>query len=480
MEKLKPSGEWGICCVFMKGNRFKKKSFPMLTYWTWRYVLVLLGTLLIIGILLGTWIRSNIYQQEFQLLQQRAEQLAEGNMHQAPLPLGKWNTIIQIVEPSGETLLYGDRNRNIDLYFYEAPSDYQQVFLGEIVRDQFKIGNDDWLQVGVPVYGNNGLVSEALYMSAPAEKTILQLRRMYISLGLFISLIGLVGWLVIYFLSRRLTRPLRDLAKAAHNVAQGDYHLISPQDGEDIRELEIQQLVQSFQYMIVRLKNLEQLRTELLAGVSHELKTPLTSIRGMIQAVQSGVVEGQEADEFLNISLNEAIRLQKMVQDLLELQSLEAGTVDLGKEPVHLNELINKVILQIKAMDEYEEIELVFQPPNRPMVISGDADRIRQILLNLISNSRDAGATQISVHLFNGPEMNQATIDVEDNGKGIDEEDLENIFERFYRGHSGRKKRHGLGVGLNISRILARAHGGDLRLVKTSPSGTVFRILLKS
>lgn len=449
----------------------------MLTYWTWRYVLVLLGTLFVIALLLGTWLRFNIYQQEFQLLQQRAEQMAEGNENNFPRVI-KRNTVVQVIEPTGKTLLYGDRSMDYDPTFFNAPPNYQIVLRGEVVHGQFAIDDQAWLRVGVPVFGDQGRVSEALYISAPAEKAILQLKRVYLLLGLFFSVIGLVGWLVIYFLSRRLTRPLRDLAKAARNVASGDYQFIPHQGEEEIKELEIQQLVQSFQYMIEKLKKLEQLRTELLAGVSHELKTPLTSIRGMIQAVQTGVVKGEEADEFLNISLNEAKRLQKMVQDLLELQTLEAGTVDFEKEPVDLKALINGVIMQLKSMEQFNGIQLNPDLPNEEIIFSGDPGRLRQILLNLLMNSKDAGATSVRIHLFLSPKKNQVVIDLEDNGKGIEEKDQENVFERFYRGVSERKEQHGLGVGLNISRLLTRAHGGDLLLYQTSSTGTTFRILL--
>ena len=139
----------------------------------------------------------------------------------------------------------------------------------------------------------------------------------------------------------------------------------------------------------------------------------------MIQAVQTGVVKGDEADEFLNISLSEAKRLQKMVQDLLELQTLEAGTVDLEKEPVDLKVLITGVIMQLKSIEQFDGIELNPDLPDEEIIILGDPGRLRQILLNLMITAR-CRATQVRIHLFQSPEEQQVIMDVEDNGKGIE------------------------------------------------------------
>jgi len=243
-----------------------------------------------------------------------------------------------------------------------------------------------------------------------------------------------------------------------------------------VKERELQQLIESFRHMAAQLKQLEQLRSDLLAGVSHELRTPITSIRGMIQAVHNKIVTGADAEEFLQISWNEAKRLQQMVEELLDFSSFEAGAAPIRGNPVDLSNLIGEVIRQMSALPEFSQVRFEQVLPVEPVWISGETGRLRQILFNLIDNSKKASANLIKITLQASD--HQITIDIEDNGKGIAASDQPFIFERYYRGSARQIKGRGLGLGLTLSRLLARAHGGDLLLLQTSAAGTTFRLCL--
>ncbi|WP_051330947.1 sensor histidine kinase [Aneurinibacillus terranovensis] len=482
-------------------KKFKKQSAnsaPLLRVWTMQYAVMLLAAIVIIVLFIGMWVRTNAYEQSFQLLQLRAEQQSETyeRLFEENKPFTGLHgiksiriphlVIMQVVGVSGATEMIISKIA-VPFELENIPASYKKVLAGKNVREKINVGGQTWLRVGVPIYHNN-TVQKALYLSMPAMSTSLQLRRQFSLLGVFSAIIALLGWLVIYFLSRRLTRPLRELAQAARQVAEGEYHPSLPEG--PLKEEELQQVVHSFRDMASRLEQLERLRSDLLAGVSHELRTPVTSIRGMIQAVQSGVVADKEADEFLAISLDEAKRLQRMVEDLLEFSSLEAGAAATSAEykPVNITELISGVIRQLKSLDDFSDIHFQMnanhdeghQVENEDIWVMGDAGRLRQILMNLLTNSRDAGAEQITINTQINEEKRQIIIDVFDNGKGISEHEKPYIFERFYRGHKDRISGHGLGLGLPLSRLLARAHGGDLLLLHTSSKGTVFRLILPS
>ncbi len=476
--------------MLRKNNRYKHKTVPLLAYWTRLYVLVLLLSLFLLAAISGAWIGINAYNHHYELLELRALQLAE-SYERTPGedPYPEWliqdrtarlrqirppATLIQIVDQRGKVHVI--RNIKSPASFLpalqEAPPSYPAVLSGQIVRERVDIDSQTWLRVGVPI-SRNGKAGSALYVSSPTRGVLDQVRRLYGSLALLTGVIGLAGWLVLYFLSRKLTRPLVQVAASAQSIAGGNYDVVLPQR---LKERELQQLVTSFENMAAQLEKLERLRTSLLAGVSHELRTPLTSIRGMIQAVQDKVVEGEEAEKFLKISLDEAKRLQRMVEELLDFSSLESGAAAVEKGEVDLSGLVEDVIRQLIVLPEFNNIRFDRRLPGGPVLISGDAGRLRQILLNLIDNSRKASATEIQIVLREiGDDV---TLDVKDDGEGIPPEEQPYIFERFYCGGDGKVKSRGLGLGLTIGRLLARAHGGDLALTESSPGGSTFRLRL--
>ncbi|MFZ5632506.1 MAG: sensor histidine kinase [Bacillota bacterium] len=475
--------------MFRKSRPYNDKTVPLLAYWTRLYVLVLLLSLLGLAAISGVWVWVNTYNHHYELLELRALQLAEAYerlpgesayperlLQDRPARVGLLRTplLFQIVDRRGKVYVYRN-TKNPDAVLpvqQETPPSYQAVLAGQTVRERVEIDSQTWLRVGVPLSWN-GVERRALYVSSPTRGVLEQISRLYGWLALITVTIGLAGWLVIYFLSRKLARPLLQVAAAAQTIARGKYDAVLPQR---LKERELQQLVTSFRDMASQLQKLEQLRTGLLAGVSHELRTPITSIRGMIQAVRDRVVTGREAEKFLQISLAEAKRLQNMVEGLLDLSSLESGAAPIEWEDVDLCRLVDESIQQVLVLPEFGSVQFKRVLPAEPVIVRGDAGRLRQIILNLISNSRKASAAQIQITLRAGGDA--VSLDVRDDGAGIAPEDQPYIFERFYRGGDGQKKDRGLGLGLTISRLLARAHGGDLILLENSPGGSSFRLTL--
>jgi signal transduction histidine kinase len=471
--------------VLNRSSKKDIKTVPLLTYWTRFYFLVLMSCLLLLAVIAVIWIRLTVYDNRYQILEVRAEKLAEiyeDTAGQNLLPRNMNRTreirselfLVQIVDRAGNIQpIRKDKASNKNAAAINNLSKLNgQVLAGQKIREQFKIGNLTWLRVGVPLY-QKGIITGALYISIPASGLLADLHFMHISIFLIIAIIVLAGWLVLYFLSRKLTRPLLAIAGAAQAIASGHYEPRLPQN---LKERELQQLVTSFSDMAFQLKQLERMRADLLAGVSHELRTPVTSIRGMIQAVHGKVVTGPEADEFLYISLNESIRLQQMVEDLLDFSTFEAGAEPIEKEYFNLLCLLDEVICQVSILAGYEQISFDRKGLDQEVWMTGDRGRLRQVFLNLFSNSQKASATVIKIVLRVGED--NIEIDVEDNGKGIEEADREYIFERFYRGQGKKMKPRGLGLGLTVSRMLSRAHGGDLFLLRTSSEGSVFCLTL--
>lgn len=302
------------------------------------------------------------------------------------------------------------------------------------------------------------------------EENLAEVNQEYRLLAIMLVSLALLGWLVIYYLSRKLSAPIKEVVQAARLVSDGNYDISLKQEA---KEKEIHELTDSFQQMAVKLQHLEKLRSELLAGVTHDLKTPVTSISGLIQAVKDEVVDGNEAREFLDISLKEIHRLQRMIGDLLDFNSFSAGAIPIRKERVSVNELLEDIARQWANTQVDKTFDLTLELEDVEAEV--DPLRIEQILINLLNNGRQAlskggGTLSISLQQI---ETN-ILIKVQDTGSGIPENEQALIFERFYRGEEKKLRVRGLGLGLPFSKMLANAQGGDLYLKESSSSGTIF------
>src|SRR5690625_4988279 len=212
----------------------------------------------------------------------------------------------------------------------------------EDVKEIEIAGNSDKVYlVKKPVTVNNTLLGWVVLLEWKGHLS--EVNQEYKQLFIVIVALGLFGWLAIYILSKRLSKPITEVAQAAEQIKEGNYQITLK---EDVQELEVYELIHAFKEMSQRLEQLEMLRTELLAGVTHELKTPVTSISGLIQAVNDDVVEGEEAKEFLHISFQEAAKMVNMIDDLLAFHVFAANTIPLSVERRSINEVISICVQQ--------------------------------------------------------------------------------------------------------------------------------------
>lgn len=297
----------------------------------------------------------------------------------------------------------------------------------------------------------------------------------YTQLAIMIISLALLGWGAIYVLSNRLAKPIKDVAEAAKFVADGNYQINIVNEN---KEKEVYELIHSFKEMTKKLERLESLRKELLAGVTHELKTPVTSISGLLQALKGEVVTGDEAKEFLNISLNEAEKMKTMVEDLLAFNQFATNAVPVNKAIHNISEVVDDAIFSWQVAQKEVEIEISLYKLSNPVELSIDPIRFQQIMTNLLNNAKQAMGNKGKVVITLTEEETQIVIDVSDRGSGIPETEQPFIFERFFRGEKKKYKTRGLGLGLALSKMIAQALGGDLFLLKSSVEGTTLRITL--
>ncbi|MEC1600356.1 two-component system histidine kinase PnpS [Bacillus halotolerans] len=228
-------------------------------------------------------------------------------------------------------------------------------------------------------------------------------------------------------------------------------------------------------------KKLEQMRKDFVANVSHELKTPITSIKGFTETLLDGAMEDKEAlSEFLSIILKESKRLQSLVQDLLDLSKIEQQNFTLSIETFDAAKMLADIETLLKHKATERGISLQLNVPKDPLYVAGDPHRLKQVFLNLVNNALTYTPEKGSVAINVKPGETEIQIEVSDTGIGIQKEEIPRIFERFYRVDKDRSRNSGgTGLGLAIVKHLIEAHEGKIDVTSEPGRGTVFTVTLK-
>ncbi|GGI44037.1 two-component sensor histidine kinase [Paenibacillus marchantiophytorum] len=439
------------------------KRSSLLRYWTLRYVLTLCIGLFLIGLASIIWLQQRA-------LTDRLQQIESFSVEAAAYITKDAN---RIVIPA-EFYKWIDQNQRK----YRLPGQFGLTVYtqaGQVLYEQAAPqGSSSEYKIAAPIHGSHSQIGSIVISYSKKELTDISQE-----FGLITSLLilaGLMGWLIIYLMLRRLTKPIYEVVHALKQIQTGNYTLMLQ---ENAKEQEIYDLLYYFNATAARLEQLEQLRTELLAGVTHELKTPVTSIRGLLRAIKDQVVSGNEADEFLDISLEETKRLERMVADLLDFNAFASGHVRMQSEALDLGKLLGEIVYQWSLIHTEDDVEVRTDIADGRQMVVGDPVRIQQIIVNLLNNSQQAadGHCLITVRLIEYSSTMYEVL-VCDNGTGIPAEEQINIYERYFRGTNKKLAVRGLGLGLTLSRMLAAALGGTLVLKESSPQGTTFQLLL--
>lgn len=231
---------------------------------------------------------------------------------------------------------------------------------------------------------------------------------------------------------------------------------------------------------ITELKKLEQVRKDFVANVSHELKTPITSIKGFSETLLDGAMEDKETlEEFLRIILKESHRLQTLIQDLLDLSKLEQHHFSLNKDEFNLVEILNKATKMLEGRAEAKNIKLKFPQSNEIIQIQGDRSRLTQVFLNLITNAVIYTPNDGEINVYVVEKKKKIEVRIQDTGIGINPAEIPRIFERFYRVDKARSRNSGgTGLGLAIVKHLVELHRGTIHVESEMGVGTTFTVIL--
>jgi histidine kinase len=272
------------------------------------------------------------------------------------------------------------------------------------------------------------------------------------------------------FVSRQVVLPVQEMMAASQRIADGHYdeRVGVPGDAGPDELDELSRLALSFNQMTDRLEQTEARRLELIGNVAHELRTPLSSIKGYMEGLIDGVLPAK-AETFQQV-YREADRLQLLVYDLQELSRVEAGAYELAPEPTPVGILVDGVAARLGRQFEEKDVTLEIRVPTGLPSVLVDEERIGQVLLNLVGNALQYTPSGGQVSVSAEPLAQMVRLSVADTGMGIPPEHLPHVFERFYRVDKSRSRAGGgSGIGLTIARHLVEAHGGQIEAASEGP-----------
>jgi signal transduction histidine kinase len=431
-------------------------------------------TILMMYVTVGFTLRGTEREHQFSELTAEAEAISSLGFSASGRPSGpllraianRPNSVV-VVDSAGAPL-FGK---------YPVPSTVGRALAGRV--DKGIIGNREYL--GVPIT-RSGVVIGAVYLARRVEGggltgaiqgTASFVRRVWWQLLLAGAIAAFIALFLARFLARGMTQPLRDMAQAARRMARGDYRQRVHARSRD----EVGQLADAFNRMAGEMEGLERLRRDLVANVSHELKTPISALRARLE----NLLDGVEAPDpvLIGVMLQQAERLSRLVDQLLDLSRLESGDLPLEIEAIDLAPLVEHVVTEVEVARADRHVRVRNLVPGDLPAVKGDRERIHQVLYNLLDNAfrfTPAGG-EVTVRAMR--ENGSFEVSVDDTGPGIPQEHLPLVFERFYRVDPSRSRDDGgTGIGLAIARSVVEAHGGRIWAESRVGEGSSFRFVL--
>lgn len=382
--------------------------------------------------------------------------------------------------------------------FLETTIRIKEVQKGESVAKGWNVTSKEWQQLNegetlsfqrerrhfqttmtvviVPIKTN-----QALILSMPTTETDQWIKEIRFVLTVVFLLALMIVFLISYLLAKPMQTKIGSLQKATNDIADGKYDiriLISGSDELTDLALDINKMAEQLEKKEAELKRMVVLRSQFLADISHELKTPLTSIRGLVTALRQNIGNKKEQERSLFLIENETLRLIRLVHSVMDLEKIRSGEMELHMKQIELYPFLSDIVEQMEySIDERKALFLQLEVP-KTLYVEADEDRLKQMMINLIRNAIQF--TEKGTITVRGKEENDRMfLSVTDTGIGLTKEQQQDIFERFYKVDPSRTKKEGeMGIGLSVVKQLALAHHGDVQVESKVGEGSCFTIVL--
>ncbi|TYQ12949.1 UNVERIFIED_CONTAM: signal transduction histidine kinase [Acetivibrio alkalicellulosi] len=400
------------------------------------------------------------------------------------------NSVIWIVSTEGEIIYtMGESRLNRDVFeklwvngMLALPDERQykrlmsgnEPFIREIgdFYGLFRETKVSWLTIARPFVYEDIILGVYLHTPIPEVQRARTVVFKFFIISVGVSVV--ISIILVYVFSLKLSKPLKKINNAAKLIANGEFDKRLDINSND----EIGELVNSFNNMASALENLEEMRKEFIANVSHELRTPMTSISGFIEGILDGTIPKNKEREYLTIVRDETSRLNRLTTDLLDLARMESGETQLNYVDFNINELIRRCVIKMENYIVKKDIQIEANFEEEEIFVNGDVDSIERVIINLLHNAIKFVSQNGKIILSTRRYKNRVLTSVEDNGIGIDQNEIDLIWERFYKSDKSRGERKGTGLGLAIVKNIINEHRQEIWVESEIERGTKFSFTL--
>lgn len=381
------------------------------------------------------------------------------------------SSTIWIINPSGRIILSSAEPVDIDNPVIVENFD-PTITSGSYytIGNFFQTFSEDTMSVFAPITSNfkvNGYVVIHTPVSAIRQSSDSLLNISYILLIIMI----LLSMIILFFFTEMVYIPLRRITYATEQYAAGNMHYEFQVESDD----EMGYLAASLSYMASEIARSEDNQKKFVANVSHDFRSPLTSIKGYLEAMLDGTIPPEMHEKYIRLVLNETERLTKLTNGLLQLNNLNTKGMMLDKRNFDINQVIRNTAAAFEGICKNKMIGIELVLTGEELTVNADLDKIQQVLYNLLDNAIKFSHNDSVIKIETTEKSSKVLVSVKDNGIGIPKDSLKLIFDRFYKTDLSRgKDKKGTGLGLSIVKEIIHSHGENINVVSTEGVGTEF------
>ncbi|WP_238446472.1 HAMP domain-containing sensor histidine kinase [Alkalihalophilus pseudofirmus] len=381
--------------------------------------------------------------------------------------------MILVVNNNGDILAASEKIKQLPADYLNEVITHGYEGHGPTIASDWK--NEDFFVTESYIKHDNETIGKVL-MFSPTD-LVRQVVTFLQKISIFIGIIALIiSAFLIYITSNKVVQPLLKIMRVTKLLSEGNHNWKLNTKGSD----EIAVLSHSINQMSNKIQNYEQQRTQLFVDISHELRTPLTYFKGYVEILLNGEAKSEEDKvKYLTLLYKQSGRLQRLIQDLFDLSTMEQKGFTLQETQISLETVMINALDLIGPSIEQKEIELHVQLSPFPIYILGDEYRLQQVIINLLENAKKYSSAGGVIKVLTYKDNNNCIIEVIDYGIGIPKKDIHRIWERLYRVDKSRSRETGgSGLGLTICKRIIELHGGQIIVESEEGKGSTFKIIL--
>lgn len=461
------------------------------------FLAVTVATLLIVGLVFIQFTRDSVYRTKWHSLQEYADSIFQQSVVLDPQDSSV--TTVRVDQLMGMERLLNNQHIHFTIYTENGervsyPNDntatqiskkqWRELNKGNILRQESRMAVGQvkhritMTELKKPYFDRQGKLICVIAVGSPLANVQADIQQVQKNLLVTFGLAILVAIVASYFLSRYMVRRIQKIRQAAHRVTEGDFEVqLDPGRQDEIGELsaDFNLMTKSLKESNDEIKRQEERRRAFMADAAHEMRTPLTTINGLLEGLEYDAIPEDSKEESIRLMQRETKRLIRLVNDNLDYERIRTNKIKLDCQMVNLKQAVLRVVEQLGKKAEKENDQLIVEM-NSDVVVYADPDRLIQILFNIVQNGIQFTQNgQITVRAQNA--SNGTNIQISDNGIGMTEDQIKNIWERYYKADTSRIQTKGeSGLGMAIVHELVQIHGGEIEVSSAPGRGTTFKL----